>query len=420
MLGTHWERDELGGGLIQHTQYIRRVNYRDDNGNLRRIVDTWEDSGNPNRPHIVTRAPFMVSVGKDGKRRIHPTREMERYFEIGSPFVKVGGAWTQVNLGAPTRTGNLLKWTKPHANMYVRMGGHFVKLAILLKHGWVPEDSMIAFPVGLTGLTRNGGQILRDGVPVMHMRPAHVEDYDNPDDVRPVAHKFVRVGGQWHVLLTLPSLAGMSRPLIDPTITLQPDAAAGKDTSLVSDNPTTNYGTVDTLLLGERSDRAQVDRTLIHFDLSTLPDNAVITSATLSLYAITDYSTNDRIVRVFRQKRAWIEAQATWNIYSTGNNWQTAGGFGANDCEQTDIGNRVMAAAAPVNQFYHWSLTPTTKSGLDLGNGWLLKVDTEAADCFRYASSDHVTPATRPKLTFVYFLPSAANPRMMQKRRFGF
>ena len=63
----------------------------DDDGTLRRIVNDWVDSGIPARPHIVTSAPFLISAGDDGMRRLHPTRELDRYFEIGAPYVKVGG-----------------------------------------------------------------------------------------------------------------------------------------------------------------------------------------------------------------------------------------------------------------------------------------------------------------------------------------
>lgn len=416
-LGTHWERDNLGGGFVQHTQYLRCVNYRDDNGNLRRNDDNWEDSGIPGRPHIITKAPFLVSAGQDGMRRIHPTRELDRYFEIGAPYVKMGGVWKQVNLGKPTRKGNLLKWTKPLANMYVRMAGHYIKLGILLKGGWVPQDRMIAFPVGLHGLTRKGTQILRDGLRVMHMRPAHVQDLDNPDDIRPVAHKFVNIGGQRYVLLTLPDLAGMTKPLIDPTLALQPDAADGMDTKIATNQPNTNYGTAANLFIGELDGFVSVQRTLINFNLDALPPNAIISSVILSLFARIDYSLNARTYRVYRQKRAWVEGTsqdpattgATWNNYetSTPSAWQTAGGFGANDCEQTDIGSRVMTATEALDEFKDWPLTPTTKAGLDFGYGWLMKADVENNDGYSLASSDYATPANRPKLVFVYTLPAS-------------
>lgn len=400
-LGRNWERESLGGGRYRLTQYQKPHCYQ-ESGVWRRINDNWEDSGIPVCPHIVTKAPFMVSVGEDGMRRIHPTKELDRYVEIGAPYVKIGGEWAQVNLGKPARRGNLLKWTTDQANLYIRMAGHFIKLGILLKNGWEPPDGKFAFPVGLTGLTRDGGQIKADGVTVMCVSAPVVYDYDNPLDVRPVAWGFVQVGGQRYVVFTLPNLVGMSRPLIDPTLTIQPDAGDGLDTFILDNEPTTNYGTLNALYVGQINANSNIPRSLIKFDLSNLPADAIISSTTLSLYFANDYSDNARTFRVYRLKRAWVEAETTWNIYSTGNDWQTAGGFGADDCEQTDIGSRAFSATETLNEFKDFSLTPTTKAGLDLGNGWLIKADTEVDDGYSFYSSDEATAANRPKLVIVY------------------
>jgi len=53
-------------------------------------------------------------------------------------------------------------------------------------------------------------------------------------------------------------------------------------------------------------------------------------------------------------------------------------------------------------------LTPTTKSGLDLGNGWLIRADSEIDDRYDFSSSDEPTAASRPKLTIVYTIPPVA------------
>ena len=147
-------------------------------------------------------------------------------------------------------------------------------------------------------------------------------------------------------------------------------------------------------------------RALIRFDLSSLPADALISSATLSLYAVLDASDNARTCRVYRQLRAWTEAGATHNTYNGVDNWQTAGGFGAADCEQTDIGSRAFTATETLNEFKDFSLTPITKAALDNGSGWLVKMDTETDDNYSVASSDNATAAARPKLVIVYSLPS--------------
>lgn len=159
----------------------------------------------------------------------------------------------------------------------------------------------------------------------------------------------------------------------------------------------TNYGTAS-IYVGEREAATNTRRTLIKFDLSSLPTNAVISSATLTLNLLTDQSANARTYRIYRLKRAWVELEATWNIWSTGNNWSTAGGFHADDCEQTEIGSRVMSAteAAGLKDF---TITATTKAELDLGNGWMIKADTEIDDCYIFDSREG---GTTPKLVIVY------------------
>lgn len=191
---------------------------------------------------------------------------------------------------------------------------------------------------------------------------------------------------------------------------LQPSTATAQDVKIKSDAATTNYdtgGDAETLCAGEANNASnRILRTLIKFDLSTIPENAEILSSILSLYATIDLSSNARTFRVYPLKRAWVANQATWNIYSTGNNWQTAGGFGANDCTQTAIGSRDFTDAETLNEMKNFTLTPTTKEGLDLGNGWLVKADTETDDQYFFAGSADATSSKRPKFACVYHVPT--------------
>lgn len=187
------------------------------------------------------------------------------------------------------------------------------------------------------------------------------------------------------------------------TLTLQP-GTAGID-RYIGSTGSGGSGNDENVYIGELNVNSNVCRTLIKFDLSTLPSNAKISSATLSLYTTFDYSTNARTARVYRLKRAWSEANASWTNYDTALAWQTAGGFGANDCEQTDIGSRAFTATESIGAFKNFSLTPTSKAALDLGNGWLIKMDTESDDGYEFASGDNTASANYPKLVIVYTIP---------------
>lgn len=210
----------------------------------------------------------------------------------------------------------------------------------------------------------------------------------------------------------MPAYVGSRRALMGGgiqilTLVVQPDGTAGKDAHILSAQATTNDGASAIMNIGERNDQVTSPiRALIQFDLSGIPAAATILSATLALWANADFSSNARTLRAFRLKRAWVEAEATWNIYSTGNNWESAGGFGEADCEQTDIGSLALTDSETVPAF---KLIPLTASAVQewvdgtlTNNGLLLKMDTESDDAYRYDSSDSATAAQRPKLTVVY------------------
>lgn len=183
------------------------------------------------------------------------------------------------------------------------------------------------------------------------------------------------------------------------TLVLQPSSI---DAQIISNQPTTNDGANVNFNIGESNDSTRIYRALIKFDLSSLPQNATISSATLSLYLNGDWASQNRTCRVYRTKRAWIESEVTWNSYSTGHNWSSPGGFHVDDCEQTDIGSCDFVYTESPG-WKDFVLTPTTKAGLDLGNGWLLKFDTETDDRYRFYSSEYTDDTTKcPKLTIVY------------------
>jgi hypothetical protein len=60
-------------------------------------------------------------------------------------------------------------------------------------------------------------------------------------------------------------------------------------------------------------------RGLVHFDLSDIPTNAIITSATLYLYPKDDQT--GQITYLYRVTRSWSETTATWNVP-----WTSPGG----------------------------------------------------------------------------------------------
>lgn len=153
------------------------------------------------------------------------------------------------------------------------------------------------------------------------------------------------------------------------------------DTFLRSNAPTVNYGSDGGFYVGG------IYRELLKFYFDWLPADAIIESAILKLYLAAEYSSNATTMSLYRTKRAWVELQATWNIYSTGNNWQTAGGFGADDCEQIAVASRAFSATETVDAFKEFPFSVSSKAALDLGNGWLIKTSLESADQYSFVST---------------------------------
>lgn len=177
------------------------------------------------------------------------------------------------------------------------------------------------------------------------------------------------------------------------------------DNRIISSAATATGDSAGELAVGEHNSLAQVGRPLIKFDFSGIPANALVSSAVFELYAIEDNSSNTRIYRIYRLKRNWVPAEATWNIWSTGNNWSTAGADGADDRESADIGSYEMANNAAINAWYSWSLTPSKVqewiSGAFANYGLIIRAETENNDQFRFESLENAG-GHDPKLTITY------------------
>jgi len=191
------------------------------------------------------------------------------------------------------------------------------------------------------------------------------------------------------------------------------------DTYLTSINPDTNQDTTTIIASGESNAvSGAVFRALVKFDFSSIPSNAVVSSATIELYMVTDKSSNTRTKRWFRVKQAWISNQATWNIYATGQGWQTAGCDGANDRESTDIGSLSMSDAETEGAWFSWSLTSSKVqewiSGAFTNNGMGLITDTQSNDSYSFESLEHVG-GHDPKLTVVWTVETIT--RVLRTRR---
>lgn len=415
-LGTTWEREDLGGGKFRHEQHLRPICYS-DGGILRRIVSDWVD-GDATFPHACLTTLMPTYMAGDGMFRICPTREPDVWASFGGPYIKPAAQWNKVNLGTATRSGNVVSWSTAQADVRIAGAGHFLKVDIPLKGGWQPPNGQVAFPVGMNGLTRTGSVFYKNGVPVMTLRPPTVYDAANTEDVRQIAYDIVRVSGQWYVLLTLPSLTGMTSPVIDPSpLTLQPDATAGKDTKInsASGSEGVNYS------MGVSYIAESTSKGLIEFDISSIPATATCDSCTYYNYHTSSGAAVGWTVSFYsiavgnadwpegtKDAAAGGAGDCCWNYKDqggAGTAWAGSAGLGSSgtDYEAGALGsfsgNRSDAAGTEysttltASRVEDWFGSPNTNYGL-------LGVPTAATGGL--ASSDHGTAGYRPKIVVEY------------------
>lgn len=353
--------------------------------------------------HKVDRLRHVIHMGTTGTRRWMPRRNVPgEYVEFGRLQSWGGTAWANVNLGTPTRVGNTLVFNTSNFKLTLLITWRQVKIEVVLKTAAALRR--LRWQVSLVGLTwDNWGLYSGETLVGTVDRPTAWDANGSPENPNitintSYAAGYVEFGGD---------VAGATLPItIDPTLTAQPDAAAGLDTQIDQESPDTPKSDNAFMMIGNQWYSGDLKyRGLLKFDVSSIPADATCDDATLSLWHFDINGSNTSDTKVYRQLRAWVEAQATWNIYSTGNSWATAGGFGATDCEQTEIGSRSMSSSE-TNGEKQWSLSASAvqdwwDGGLT-NNGILMKAAESTSDAHSYRSSDYATAGERPKLVVNY------------------
>jgi hypothetical protein len=211
----------------------------------------------------------------------------------------------------------------------------------------------------------------------------------------------------------------------DTTITLQPDAASGKDARIVATQSCVSGSAFENLANSNESNLQDLEiaawtfnangcgtgqyRNLIEFTgLNSIPATATIVSAKLSLYGVTSslgspqgnstypgspytsFGTNECLLQ--RATVAWGESTVTWNTQPA-----------------SSTTNQVVIPASTSQWSYNVTDIDVTNLVKDMlipanGNyGFLMKMQNEQYyRCVNFASSDHPNGALRPKLVVNY------------------
>ena len=175
-----------------------------------------------------------------------------------------------------------------------------------------------------------------------------------------------------------------------------------KDSFLNGWSPDTNNGSYTKMWL--RS--GEWMEPVLRFDLSSIPGNATVKEATLSLYV--ESSSNDYTVEVrgYRLIREWNESEVTWNKATNGQPWGQPGANEAGtDRAWTHKTQAVHSGTGAWLNLEVRALTQNWVSAPEQNAGIILKGIGSAGVRYDLLSSEFWNVGLRPKLTITYQLP---------------
>jgi len=336
--------------------------------------------------------PFKVDSAT-GKRRLYPVRGNK------DKWVEFGGFPALLGLSAASVLDQKLSWNKESLSLDFQAIPEGLKFRAILKDDKAP--SSFSFPVTLNNLTWDNWRIMDGTQVVCVVDKGYAVDSSKDEFGKPVYCSLTATYDKGIATFSLDTTA-MTYPIeIDPSVTVQPSDA---DNWMQEDAATTNHGSYDGILVRSLATNQDI-RTTLSFDFSgDIPAGSTIDSATLSLLWYSRVGiVEGRTYWAYRLTQAgWVEAQATWNIYSTGNNWASAGG----DYTATNGKSTVMPAP------YAWvnwgdtggDMTTQVQYALDSVSGvahFLIKDGTEESvsnETALFYSKENATAANRPKL----------------------
>ena len=196
----------------------------------------------------------------------------------------------------------------------------------------------------------------------------------------------------------------------DNTATLQQGLNSYTGTSdawLWSGDPDTNVGADVTWNIRGSTTAAVLKFAIFAAEGGPVPDNATISSATLSIYK---FGTNDGVFNAKRLLRAWNESQVTWNNAATGSAWQAGGAAGATDV--TAAGEAQMTLGG-VEGWGDFDVTAAVQAMAGGNNhGWRLQAIGGSNLPHNFGAKENSSQMLRPKLTITYNGPGTPNAQL--------
>ncbi len=150
---------------------------------------------------------------------------------------------------------------------------------------------------------------------------------------------------------------------------------------------------------------------LLNFDLSAIPNQALIHSATLGLYSYDITYGDEGNVQCYRLTTAWDQSQANWRQADKKHKWNKRGGGQIDQATDYGFGPNGIIAKQQVKDGGQWLRFPVTSviqdwmAGKYPNYGWLIKGDCKENCGMYYHSSEYrQQPELRPMLEIKYDL----------------
>ena len=196
------------------------------------------------------------------------------------------------------------------------------------------------------------------------------------------------------VALVALTISGVIAATVSATETRSLTSSA--DTQIVENAPTKNYGAATSLGVNE-NDQSSIGKdkfALVKWDLSGIAPRTQINSAMITLN-VTNSSTET--YQAYVLMKPWVESEATWNVYSSGEPWEVAGAKGSLDKEATVAGSITPSSKGnstmtlPLAVVQGWVDNPATNQGIIIAN-------PSSTRGFNFNSREDTDPTQRPQL----------------------
>jgi hypothetical protein len=177
-----------------------------------------------------------------------------------------------------------------------------------------------------------------------------------------------------------------------------------RDTELLSGNKAdNNYGNSTVLSVDGDPDESA----LLFWDITSIPIGSIVQSVDIAVN-VTNTS-GSLTYEIYDLKRAWIEYEATWNDYISGQSWEVAGADGAADRGSTELGVIVGSSLGSTTVSLNTDGMATVQAWVDdpsTNHGFIVQ-DYNNANGLGFSSRETTPISERPKLTVTYSLNNA-------------